>query len=53
MATKTTALKAKLYEKIEAFRPRIQKLNKELANVVIDKVNISLTSNGMDLSCYA
>jgi citrate synthase len=52
MATKTTALKAKLYEKIEAFRPRIQKLNKELANVVIDKVNIGQAIGGArDVRC--
>ena len=43
---RTTALKAKLFEKIEAFRPRIQKLNKEFANVVIDSVNIGQCIGG-------
>src|SRR3990172_7050647 len=36
----TSTLKAKLQEKIEAFRPRITKLTKEQGNVIIDKVNI-------------
>src|SRR6266540_2557075 len=43
---KTTALKAKLFEKIEAFRPRITKLNKEHGNVVIDHVTISQAIGG-------
>jgi len=43
---RTTALKAKLFEKIEAWRPRIQKLNKEHANVVIDSVNIGQAIGG-------
>src|SRR6266508_6517172 len=41
-----TTLKAKLKEKIEAFRPRTTKLIKELANVVIDKVNIGQCIGG-------
>jgi citrate synthase len=49
---KTTALKAKLYEKIEAFRPRTQRLNKEFANVVIDAVNIGQALGGArDVHC--
>ena len=32
---RTSALKSKLSEKIEAFRPRTQKLNKEFANLVV------------------
>jgi citrate synthase len=49
---KTTALKAKLYEKIEAFRPRTQRLNKEFANVVIDSVNIGQAIGGArDVRC--
>ena len=43
---RTTALKAKLFEKIEAFRPRTQKLNKEFGNVVIDSVNIGQCIGG-------
>jgi citrate synthase len=43
---RTTALKAKLFEKIEAWRPRTQKLNKEFANVVIDSVNIGQAIGG-------
>ncbi len=43
---RTTALKAKLFEKIEAFRPRTQKLNKEFGNVVIDSVNIGQAIGG-------
>src|SRR5512136_3389047 len=39
-------LKATLLQKIEAFRPRTQKLTKELANVVIDKVNIGQCIGG-------
>jgi citrate synthase len=41
-----TNLKAKLQEKIEAFRPRTTKLTKEFANVVIDKVNIGQCIGG-------
>jgi citrate synthase len=49
---KTTALKAKLFEKIEAFRPRTQRLNKEFANVVIDSVNIGQAIGGArDVRC--
>src|SRR5215208_7749034 len=49
---KTSPLKAKLQEKIEAFRPRIQKLNKEFANVVIDKVTIGQAIGGArDVRC--
>src|SRR5215208_3228330 len=49
---KTSPLKAKLQEKIEAFRPRIQKLNKEFANVVIDQVNIGQAIGGArDVRC--
>src|SRR5215208_80064 len=45
-STKSSPLKAKLQEKIEAFRPRTQKLNKEFANVVIDSVNIGQAIGG-------
>jgi citrate synthase len=49
---RTTALKAKLFEKIEAFRPRTQRLNKEFANVVIDSVNIGQALGGArDVHC--
>jgi citrate synthase len=49
---RTTALKAKLFEKIEAFRPRTQRLNKEFANVVIDSVNIGQAIGGArDVRC--
>jgi len=49
---KTTALKAKLFEKIEAFRPRITKLNKEHGNVVIDHVTIGQAIGGArDVRC--
>jgi citrate synthase len=49
---KTTALKAKLFEKIEAFRPRTQKLTKEFGNVVIDHVNIGQAIGGArDVRC--
>lgn len=49
---RTTALKAKLFEKIEAFRPRTQKLNKEFGNVVIDSVNIGQAIGGArDVRC--
>jgi citrate synthase len=50
--TKMSPLKAKLQEKIEAFRPRTQKLNKEFANVVIDQVNIGQAIGGArDVRC--
>ncbi len=49
---KTTALKAKLFEKIEAFRPRVQKLTKEFGDVVIDRVNIGQCIGGArDVRC--
>ncbi len=41
-----SALKKKLKEKIEAFRPRITKLNKEFGEVLIDKVTISQAIGG-------
>jgi citrate synthase len=47
-----STLKAKLQEKIEAFRPRTQKLNKEFGNVVIDQVNIGQCIGGArDVRC--
>jgi citrate synthase len=52
MATAKSALKAKLFEKIEAWKPRIQKLNKEFGNVVIDQVNIGQAIGGArDVRC--
>jgi citrate synthase len=49
---KMSTLKAKLLEKIEAFRPRVTKLNKEFGNVVIDKVNIGQAIGGArDVRC--
>jgi len=49
---KTSVLKSKLSEKIEAFRPRTQKLNKEYANVVIDHVTIGQAIGGArDVRC--
>ena len=45
-------LKKKLKEKIEAFRPRITKLNKEFGEVVIDKCTISQAIGGArDVRC--
>ena len=45
-------LKKKLKEKIEAFRPRTTKLNKELADIVIDKVTIGQAIGGArDVRC--
>ena len=41
-----SSLKRKLKEKIEAFRPRTTKLNKEFGEVVIDKVTISQAIGG-------
>jgi citrate synthase len=50
--TAPTTLKKKLVEKIEAHRPRTQKLNKELANVVIDQVTIGQVIGGArDVHC--
>ena len=46
VAEKTT-LKQKLFEKIEAHRPRTVKLNKEFGNVIIDQVNIAQAIGGM------
>jgi citrate synthase len=47
-----STLKQKLKAKIEAFRPRIQKLNKEFGEVVIDKVNIGQAIGGArDVRC--
>ncbi len=47
-----SALKKKLKEKIEAFRPRVTKLNKEFGEVVIDKVTISQCIGGArDVRC--
>lgn len=47
-----SALKKKLKEKIEAFRPRTTKLNKEFGEVVIDKVTISQAIGGArDVRC--
>jgi citrate synthase len=43
---KMSTLKTKLLAKIEAFRPRITKLNKEFGNIVIDKVNIGQAIGG-------
>ena len=52
MATGKPALKTKLFEKIEAWKPRIQKLNKEFGNVVIDQVNIGQAIGGArDIRC--
>src|SRR5512144_1365103 len=45
-------LKKKLKQKIEAFRPRTTKLNKELADIVIDKVTIGQAIGGArDVRC--
>ncbi len=47
-----STLKQTLKQKIEAFRPRTQKLNKELADVVIDKVTIGQAIGGArDVHC--
>ncbi len=47
-----STLKKKLKEKIEAFRPRTMKLNKELGDVVIDKVTIGQAIGGArDVRC--
>jgi citrate synthase len=47
-----SSLKAKLLEKIEAFRPRTQKLTKEFGNVLIDKVNVGQAIGGArDVRC--
>jgi citrate synthase len=45
-------LKSKLFEKIEALRPRIQRLSKEFGSVVIDHVTIGQTLGGArDVRC--
>src|SRR5512144_342501 len=45
-------LKKKLKQKIEAFRPRTTKLNKELADIVIDKVTVGQAIGGArDVRC--
>ena len=47
-----STLKETLRQKIEAFRPRTQKLNKDLAEVVIDKVTIGQAIGGArDVRC--
>src|SRR5512145_1328202 len=47
-----SALKKTLKAKIEAFRPRTTKLNKELAEIVIDKVTIGQCIGGArDIRC--
>ena len=47
-----TTLKEKLYEKIELWRPRIQKLMDEYGEVVVDNVTISQVIGGMrDIKC--
>jgi citrate synthase len=52
MAATMSPLKAKLLEKIEAWKPRITKLNKEFGNVQIDTVNISQAIGGArDVRC--
>ncbi len=40
-------LKEKLHQKIELWRPRIEKLNKEYGDTVVDKVTISQIIGGM------
>lgn len=45
-------LKETLYEKIQAWRPRIKKLNDEYGDVVVDTVTVSKLIGGMrDLKC--
>ena len=52
MAATMSPLKAKLLEKMEAWKPRITKLNKEFGNVQIDTVNISQAIGGArDVRC--
>jgi citrate synthase len=47
-----SSLKKKLKEKIEAFRPRTTKLNKEFGEIVIDKVTIAQAIGGArDVRC--
>ncbi len=47
-----SSLKQTLKQKIEAFRPRTQKLNKEFAELVIDKVTIGQVIGGArDVHC--
>jgi ribosomal protein L19 len=49
---RTYPMHSPLLEKIEAFRPRTTKLNKEFGNVVIDKVNIGQCIGGArDVRC--
>ena len=45
VAEKAT-LKQKLFEKIQAHRPRTTKLNKEFGNVIIDQVTIAQAIGG-------
>lgn len=42
-----TSLKEKLYQKIQEHRPRIDRLNEEFGDVVVDKVTISKLLGGM------
>jgi citrate synthase len=52
MAAKMSPLKAKFLEKLEAFKPRTQKLVKEFGNIQIDTVNISQAIGGArDVRC--
>jgi citrate synthase len=45
-------LKETLYEKIEQWRPRIQRLHDEYGDIVVDKVNIGQIIGGMrDIKC--
>ncbi len=47
-----TSLKEKLYEKIEQWRPRTQRLHDEYGDVVVDQVTIGQIIGGMrDLKC--
>ncbi|HTP24532.1 MAG TPA: citrate (Si)-synthase [Anaeromyxobacteraceae bacterium] len=49
---RSSALKAKLFEKIQVARPRVQRLAKEFANVVIDHVTIGQAIGGArDVRC--
>jgi citrate synthase len=41
------SLKEKLYDKIQEWRPRIQRLNKEYGDIVVDNVTISQILGGM------
>lgn len=42
-----TSLKEKLYDKIQEHRPRIQRLNNEFGDVVVDNITISQILGGM------